>query len=315
MVELTDLNGFEPVNNWAKIPHPLKFIEATSVAVDSVNNVYVFNRGINPIMIFNKDGDFIDTWGEGKFTRPHSIFIDDEDFLYLVDDGGHCVYKMTSNGDLIFTLGIPGNPSPWQEGGMFNRPTDLAIDSDKNLYVSDGYGNSRIHKFDNFGNHVLSWGESGSDPGQFSLPHNITFHEEGFLVVCDRENFRVQFFDTNGSFVRQIHFHRPQAICSGKGVFSGKLIISEAGSPSLNQSNVPNLGNLIKIIDFDGKEICRFGNSLGGELPDQFISPHGITQDNDGNIYVAEVSYTAYGSKLNPPQEVVSLRKWKPKYH
>ena len=103
MVELTDLNGFEPVNNWAKIPHPLKFIEATSVAVDSVNNVYVFNRGINPIMIFNKDGDFIDTWGEGKFTRPHSIFIDDEDFLYLVDDGGHCVYKMTSNGDLIFT--------------------------------------------------------------------------------------------------------------------------------------------------------------------------------------------------------------------
>ena len=131
MVELTDLNGFEPVNNWAKIPHPLKFIEATSVAVDSVNNVYVFNRGINPIMIFNKDGDFIDTWGEGKFTRPHSIFIDDEDFLYLVDDGGHCVYKMTSNGDLIFTLGIPGNPSPWQEGGMFNRPTDLAIDSDK----------------------------------------------------------------------------------------------------------------------------------------------------------------------------------------
>ena len=144
---------------------------------------------------------------------------------------------------------------------------------------------------------------------------NITFHEEGFLVVCDRENFRVQFFDTNGSFVRQIHFHRPQAICSGKGVFSGKLIISEAGSPSLNQSNVPNLGNLIKIIDFDGKEICRFGNSLGGELPDQFISPHGITQDNDGNIYVAEVSYTAYGSKLNPPQEVVSLRKWKPKYH
>ena len=101
MVELTDLNGFEPVNNWAKIPHPLKFIEATSVAVDSVNNVYVFNRGINPIMIFNKDGDFIDTWGEGKFIRPHSIFIDDEDFLYLVDDGGHCVYKMTSIGDEV----------------------------------------------------------------------------------------------------------------------------------------------------------------------------------------------------------------------
>ena len=308
---MTNLNSFEPVQNWPQIPHPLKFIEATSVAVDSINNVYIFNRGANPIMIFNKNGDFIDTWGEGKFTRPHSIFIDDEDFLYLVDDGGHCIHKVTSKGDFIFTLGIPGLPSPWQEGGMFNRPTDLAIDSDKNLYISDGYGNSRIHKFDFQGNHILSWGEPGSEPGQFSLPHNIAFDKDGLLAVCDRENFRVQFFDTNGNFVRQIHFHRPQAICSGKGIFYGKLIVSEAGSPSANQSDVPNLGNLVKIIDSDGNEFCRFGNSLGGELPDQFISPHSISQDYDGNIYVAEVSYTAYGSKLNPPQEVVSLRKWK----
>ncbi len=312
---MKNLNSFEPVENWPQIPHPLNFLEATSVAVDSINNVYVFNRGSNPIMIFNKDGKFIDTWGEGKFIRPHSIFIDDEDFLYLVDDGGHCIHKVTTNGEFIFTLGTPGFPAPWQEGGMFNRPTDLTIDLEKNLYVSDGYGNSRIHKFDYLGNHIMSWGEPGSEPGQFSLPHNIAFHQKGFLIVCDRENFRVQFFDTDGNFVRQIHLHRPQAICLGKGDFSGKLIISEAGSASLNQINVPNLGNLVKIIDLNGKEISRFGDSIGGELPNQFISPHGIIQDHEGNIYVAEVSYTAYGSKLNPPKEVVSLRKWRPKYN
>ena len=308
---MSDFNNFKPVNNWANLPHPLKFLEATSVAVDSKNNIYVFNRGTDPMMIFDKEGNFLDTWGRGMFTRPHGIFIDKEDLLYLIDDGAHCVHKCSPKGDFIFTLGTPGLPSPWQEGGIFNRPTDLTIDSDKNLYVTDGYGNSRVHKFNSKGKHILSWGEPGTGPGQFSLPHNIAFIEGGFLAVCDRENFRVQVFDLSGNFIQQFHFHRPQAICAGKGIFADKLLVTEAGTTSDNQGKVPNLGNVVKIIDFNGVEYCRFGSSYSGEESNQFISAHGIDQDLNGNVYVAEVSYTAYGSKLNPPREVVSLRKWK----
>ena len=101
---------YEPVRYWAKLPHPMFFKEATSVAVDSKDNVYVFNRGKYPLIIFDKDGNFLDTWGEGEFIRPHGIKIDKEDNLYLVDDMAHFVQKRTKNGDLIWQLGDTNNP-------------------------------------------------------------------------------------------------------------------------------------------------------------------------------------------------------------
>ena len=164
---------FDPVPFWAKLPHPMRFHEATSVATDSDDNVYVYNRGLFPLIIFDKNGNYLNHWGEGEFDRPHGIRVDDNDDLFLIDDIGHIVQKRSKEGEIIFTIGERGKAAEWQGGDYFNRPTDVAIDREtSDIFVSDGYGNSRIHKFDSTGKHILSWGKPGSEEGEFSLPHN-----------------------------------------------------------------------------------------------------------------------------------------------
>ena len=299
---------FKPVFGWPHIPHPMSFKEATSVAVDSNDHVYVFNRGSWPLMIFDRDGHYIDTWGAGQFDRAHGIRIDSDDNLYMVDDLGHMVEKRKTDGTLLFRIGRKGQAARWQEGEPFNRPTDIAIHPvTGELFVTDGYGNSRVHKFDPDGKHIKSWGKPGSLPGEFSLPHNLCFLGNDLLIVCDRENFRLQVFSLDGEFVKQIHAHRPIAICTS--VDDMHLYVAEAGPPPV-QEGVRGLGRKIIVFDHDFNVVTRFGNEYGGEGLDQFLSPHGMAIDSSGSVYIAEVSYTAYGSTLNPPREVVSLRKW-----
>jgi len=293
-----------------QIPENIILQEATSVARDSKNNIYVFNRGSTPMLVFSEEGKLINGWGKGEFVRPHGIFIDDNDELYLVDDGGHFLKKCNKEGDVLMTIGAPGEPSKWQSGDYFNRPTDVTVDSYGNIYISDGYGNSRIHKFSHNGQYIKSWGSPGTEEGQFNLPHNICLIEDKFLWVCDRENFRVQIFDTDGKWIKSIPFHRPQTIYRGKGELENLIIIGEAGTPTNTQIGVPNIGNCIKIVDYSGNTLIRLGDSQPGEGTDQFISPHGVTSTSKGDIIIAEVSYTAYGSKLDPPREAVSIRRW-----
>ena len=300
---------YEPVPYWAKLPHPMRFKEATSVAVDSSDRVYVFNRGDWPLMVFDSDGNYLESWGEGEFDRPHGLFIDVEDNLYMADDGGHFVDKRTSSGDLIFRLGERGRPAAWQEGEPFNRPTDIVVHPDNgDVFISDGYGNSRVHKYDSDGNHIKSWGEPGWMDGQFSLPHNLCLLGDDRIVVCDRENFRLQVFSLDGEYVGQKHMHRPIASSNGRGA-DECIYVAEAGAPAV-QKGVRNLGNCVVVLDRDLNEVDRFGGDLPGEGHDQFIAPHGIATDSTGAVYVAEVSYTNTGSRLDPPREVVSLRKW-----
>ena len=306
----TSATVYEPVPYWAKLPHPMFFKEATSVAVDSNDNVYVFGRGLHPIIIFDRDGNFLDTWGAGEFVRPHGITIDAEDNLYLADDDAHMIEKRTKEGKFIFRLGEKGKAAAWQEGDPFNRPTHVAINpATGDLFITDGYGNSRVHKYDSDGKHIMSWGESGSLEGQFSLPHNIAMNGTDRVTVCDRENFRLQTFTTDGEFVKQIHSHRPMAITNGKGDDTN-LYVAEAGAPAV-QAGVRRLGQRVTVMDREGNEATRFGNELMGEGHDQFIAGHGMAVDSQGSVYVAEVSYTAYGSLQDPPREVTSLRKWR----
>ena len=322
---------YEPVEGWAKIPHGIWMKEATSVAVDSDDRVYVFNRGNMPVLVFDSDGNMVDSWGnetpyEGvtlmedpygnmvprwigtRFTRAHAITVDHEDNLWLTDDSGNLMSKTDKKGNTLMTIGT-GVPAERQSGEMFNRPTSVAVDpSNGDIFVSDGYGNSRVHRFGKDGNHLLSWGEPGTDPGQFSLPHNVAMFGEGQVIVSDRENHRVQVFTTDGKWVKGWHVHKAVATFSGKGDDTN-VYIAEQGPPPV-QRGVRNIGHKIGIYDRDGNVIQKIGADLPGERPDQFNWLHAVAVDSKGDIYAAEVSYVEVGRTLDPPRELVSLRKW-----
>ena len=130
---------YEPVPGWPAIPHPMSFNEATSVAVDLQDQVYVFNRGDNSMMVFARDGTFLDTWGAGQFRRAHGVHSAPDGNLFLVDDLDHAVKKTTTTGQVLMTLGNPGQAAEWQQGGIFNRPTDAWVSPvSGDVFVSDG---------------------------------------------------------------------------------------------------------------------------------------------------------------------------------
>jgi len=304
-------SNYSPVPNWCKLPYGMTFKnDATSVAVDSKDNVYVFCRGPIPLFIFDSEGNYLDSWGEGEYLRPHGICVDNNDDLYLIDDQGHMIEKRTKEGKLIFRLGKKGKSSERQSGEIFNLPTDAIADPDTgNIFISDGYGNSRVHKFDTQGKYIKSWGEPGSDAGKFSLPHNIAITSDKRLIVADRENFRLQIFDTDGNFIDQWHIHHPMSVTTDN---KDNIYVGEMGPPPV-QEGVKNLGNCVSILSPEGELIERLGDELPGSNDDQFVAPHGIAVDSKGSIYVAEVAWTYWFSRQeNPPiGEIPSLRKWK----
>ena len=303
-------SNYSPVPSWCKLPYGMTFKnDATSVAVDSKDNVYVFCRGPVPLFIFDSEGNYINSWGEGEFLRPHGICLDKNDDLYLIDDQGHMIEKRTKEGKLIFRLGEKGKSSVRQSGDIFNLPTDAIVDPDNgDIFISDGYGNSRVHKFDTEGNYIKSWGEPGSDEGKFSLPHNIAITSDKRLIVADRENFRLQIFDTEGNFIDQWHIHHPMSVTTDS---KDNIYVGEMGPPPV-QEGVKNLGNCVSILNSEGKLIERLGDELPGSNDNQFVAPHGIAVDSNGSIYVAEVAWTFWFSRQeNPPiGEIPSLRKW-----
>ena len=180
---------FEPVPLWAKLPHGIGFGgDATSVAVDSTDRVFVFNRGPFPVVVFDIDGNVLDYWGAGEFDNAHGLNVSPDDQLLMVDNKGHFVQQRTATGQLRLELGTRGVAVPPHTTGFFNRPTDAAVDPRTgDIFVTDGYANSRVHRFRPDGRHVLSWGEPGGGPGQFYLPHGITILRDGLVAVCDRE--------------------------------------------------------------------------------------------------------------------------------
>ncbi|MFW6194996.1 MAG: peptidyl-alpha-hydroxyglycine alpha-amidating lyase family protein [Chloroflexota bacterium] len=307
----TPLTKYEPVPLWGHVPHGIWLYEATSVAVDNNDRVYVFNRGNHPMVVLDTEGEFVESWGQGQFNRPHGVTVAPDGNLFLADDLDHTVRKTDTRGKTIFTLGSSGKPAAWQGGEPFNRPTHVAVsERTGEFFVSDGYGNSRVHKFDPDGKHMKSWGEPGDRAGQFSLPHNIAMLGDDHVIVCDRENFRLQIFTTEGEYVDQWHAHRPIAIRAGKGDDTN-IYVAEAGPPPV-QKDVPNLGMKVSVLTRDGKEILRFGDSLPGEGPSQFLAPHGMDIDSQGNVYIAEVSKTSLGNNgITLNHEPVSLRKWR----
>src|SRR5436305_10098481 len=156
VLTVDDEPRFEPREDWGVLPDGWRFVEVAGVATDSRDRVFVFNRGDHPVVIFDRDGRFLGSWGEDLFVRPHGITIGPDDTVYCTDDLDHTVRKFTPEGRLLMTLGTSGRPSDTgidgidyrtirRPGPPFHRPTNVALAPDGSLYVTDGYGNSRVH--------------------------------------------------------------------------------------------------------------------------------------------------------------------------
>ena len=303
---------YRVAENWARLPDGWSFKEVASVGVDRHDNLYVFSRGEHPMTVFDRDGNFLRAWGDGLFRRPHGIHMGPDDTIYCTDEGDQTVRKCTLGGKVLLEIGIPGKPAPYMSGEPFNRCTHTALSPQGDIYVSDGYGNARVHKYTPDGRLLTSWGEPGTDRGQFNLPHNITCDGDGWVYVADRENHRVQVFDGNGKYETQWNnLHRPSALYMPPGRCP-ICYIGECGPVMNVNRKAPNLGPRITVVDNQGNRLARRGALHGGDQPGQFISPHGIAVDSRGDIYVGEVSFTAWPNlfpDVPRPEPLRSLQK------
>ncbi len=301
--------AFEVQDDWAKLPTDFAFLEVAAVAVDRSDRVYVFNRGKHPMMVFERDGTLVSSWGEGRFTGPHGAVFGPDGALYLVDDLDHTVRRCTVEGTETRRL-APGAARPFS-GVPFSRPTHIAIDPDSGeFFVSDGYGNARVHRYSASWNYLSSFGAPGTDPGQFHLPHNIVIDRSGRLYVADRENHRVQVFDRSGAFVTQwVNLHRACALWIERDGREEYVYVGELGSAMAFSKAAPNLGPRISVFKRDGTLITRLGSGPAGERPGEFITPHGLAMDSHGDLYVGECSWSTTGRYLDPPRELRSLQK------
>ncbi len=300
---------YEIAEGWGNLPDGWKFKEVAAVGVDANDNVYAFNRGEHPMIVFDKNGNFLRSWGEGIFPRAHGITMNPDDTMFCTDDGDHTVRKCTLDGKVLFTLGISGQPAPFMSGDPFNRCTHVAVDPrNGDFYVTDGYGNARVHKYSPDGNHLFSWGESGTGPGEFNIAHNVCTDKDGWVYVADRENHRVQIFDSNGKFETQwTNMARPCGLYINQE--TGLVYVGELGAAIGANLAATGLGPRISIYDTSGNVIARLGNQGEGFETGKFVAPHGVCIDSRADIYVGEVSWTHTRSYSNPPDDPRTLQK------
>jgi len=314
------------VPGWPTLPAGWSFVEVVAIAVDSKDRAFVFCRGEHPVMIFERDGTFVGSWGEGMFTRPHGITIGPSDEVWCVDDMGHAVHKFSPDGKLLLSLGTPGQKSDTGIVGMdfrtitrpgppFNMPTNLAIAPSGDLYVTDGYGNARVHKFSADGKLLFSWGSAGSGPGEFNLPHGIAIDRRGRVYVADRENSRIQIFTPEGKYLTQwTDTGRPMQICfdSAERAYVCDVGFGAGMFPFLPPVPPPLRGAFVSIFDLEGNLLSRWGGSEDPCAAGDFYAPHGICVDSQGGIYVGEVVMSAGGYKGKVSPTCHSLQKFVP---
>lgn len=307
---------FAPEARWGDLPDGWYLGDVAGVAVDAADRVYVFHRGEHPIIVFERDGRFLRSFGEGVFVRPHALHISPAGELFAADCGDHTVRITTLDGRILRTIGVLGRPAPFMSGRPLCQCTHSAVAPNGDIYVSDGYGNARVHRFTPDGRLIESWGSPGTAPGEFNLPHNIHCDADGWVYVADRENHRIQVFDGHGRYETEWrNLHRPSALFMTAG-HRPLAYVGEVGPYLHSHFGWPNLGPRVSILDAQGELISRFDSTKDeGIVPGAFLSPHSIAADSHGAIYIGDVCNTAWPS-LFPgrpiPRELRGLHKFSP---
>jgi DNA-binding beta-propeller fold protein YncE len=263
--------SYRAVPNFFQTPKEWHFGEVSGVAIDSRGHIFIFQRVTPMLSEFDANGKFLREIGPGLFTHPHGLRIDPEDNIWTTDDGSNLVLKLAHDGRPLLVLGRKGVAA--EADWLFNEPTDIAFDKAGNLYVSDGYGNSRVMKFDRTGRFLKSWGSHGNGPGEFDLPHTIVIDKDDRVYVGDRENQRIQVFDAEGKFLKEwAGIGYPYGLCFGA---NGRLWMADGG-----YDRIVELGDNGKILGAIGEP---------GHASGQFAWAHFLAFGADGRLFVADV--------------------------
>ncbi|HWN37219.1 MAG TPA: peptidyl-alpha-hydroxyglycine alpha-amidating lyase family protein [Gammaproteobacteria bacterium] len=317
---------FTSVPDYPTLPDGMNFGEVAGVAVSSRGHVFVFSRSNSAtgpafgaaaaqLFEFDQNGNFVRELGKGLYawSEAHSVRIDRNDEIWAIDKGSNMVVRFNTAGRVVWVfgrkeeaadgaepLGHPDPPLPPVDG-MFRQPTDVAWDSQGNTYITDGYVNSRVAKYDKNGDWVKSWGTKGNGPGQFNTPHAIAVDRDDNVYVGDRANRRIQVFDTDGNFKRMFSIDVPPDPASravngttptgealARSIGAPNSICITPGSPQVlfvGESTYP--GRIFKVA-LDGTVlgvIGRAGRNLG-----QFSGAHALACPSERELYVAETS-------------------------
>jgi len=268
--------AYEMREDWARLPAGWTFGGVSAVATDSLNRVYAFQRKDPPIVVFDRDGNYLSSWGTSTFADPHGINIV-ADVIYVTDRNDHVALKFTLDGRPLMVVGTRGQASdtgatkdielPPRSAGPFNKPTEMMVAPSGDLYVSDGYRNSRVHRFSSQGALLDSWGKPGKEePGEFHLPHSLWVDKQGQVYVCDRENSRIQVFTGAGKFLSQ-----------WRDIVKPTDISFDAEEIAYVSEQRPS----ISVLEKSGKVLARFDTPVSG---------HGLWVDAiTGDVYLASV--------------------------
>jgi DNA-binding beta-propeller fold protein YncE len=314
---------FAVVEGWEQLPAGFTHLDCVGVGVDSRDNVYLYTRDQPRVIVYDRDGVFLRSWGEDLFTdRTHGLTVGPDDAVYCVDEGHQCVFKFTMTGELLQTIGEKGVAADTGYDGRsltsitggppFNRPTNLAVAPSGDLYVSDGYGNCKVHRYAADGRLIQSWGEPGTGPGQFYLPHGVRVAADGRVFVADRENDRVQIFSPTGEFLAEwTDVQRPTNVAIDG---DGRVYVAElwwrVGQRSMRRGEiVDDTYGRVSVFDRDGRLLARWGD-FERCAPGSFVAPHDICVDSRGDLYVAEVTHTFAGRAGLVPPDCHSFQKF-----
>ena len=318
---------FESVPDFLQLPEGMNFGEVPGVAVNAQGHVFVFTRSNSAggpayaptaaqLFEFGPKGEFIREIGKGLYgwSFAHSVRIDKDDNIWAIDKGSDMVIKFDQNGRVLMVFGrrkesADAETKPWENedpplphiDGLFRQPTDVAWDSEGNIYITDGYINSRVAKYDKNGDWVKSWGSKGTGPGQFRLPHSIAIDRNNNIYVGDRSNHRIQVFDTDGKFQRMFSIDIPPV--AGTKAVNGNTPIGDRlkeliGAPnSICITPGPNQVMFVGETTFPGRvfKVALDGTVLGvigksGRLLKQFSGAHALACPSETEVYVAETS-------------------------
>lgn len=283
---------YEVDPTWPERPAGVEWGQTSGVAVDAKDQVYVFTRAKPPVQVYSTQGKFLRAWGEDLIETAHYIRVAPDGTIWAADVGKHAVFQFTPDGKLLRTLGTPGEPG--EDATHLNRPTDMAILPSGDVFVTDGYGNSRIVHFDAKGRFVKSWGTLGTQPGQFSLPHSIVADSQGRLYVADRSNVRIQVFDKQGRFLAE---WRHLLVPWGLWISPKEEIWACGSSPMIWEPAPALLGcppknQLFMRLDTTGRvqQLWTLPKGEDGkEKPGEVNWLHGIALDSQGNLYACDI--------------------------